>query len=336
MRVQFRSDEIPVQHRLDAWEAMLHDTLGMQAGTLPAAAGFRVNATARASGPLFNLSVTADSHQVMRLSADIARRQWDCYWLYRDASAGVWFNVGGHEFTTRRGDLVLGDADVPFITRAFQNYRHEAIVIPKALLAPFLPRQGTPLLTRLSGRGGVNALAGSFVETLARNWDAIADPAMHAAADTLVRLIGIACGNAAGEHPDAVRNGRLAAAKQYIAHHLDDPDLSPASTARSLGISVRGLHLVFEPTGTTFARYVLRQRLEACRAALLSDRQRDVTDIAFAWGFGTLSGFYRAFHAAFGISPGDMRARGWAPPPGCAELQTNLRGNGSRGHGLYP
>jgi AraC-like DNA-binding protein len=33
-----------------------------------------------------------------------------------------------------------------------------------------------------------------------------------------------------------------------------------------------------------------------------------VTDIAFAWGFGSLSGFYRAFQAAFAMSPGELRA----------------------------
>ena len=35
---------------------------------------------------------------------------------------------------------------------------------------------------------------------------------------------------------------------------------------------------------------------------------RAVTDIAYAWGFGSLSSFYRAFHAAFGAAPGDCRA----------------------------
>ena len=37
--------------------------------------------------------------------------------------------------------------------------------------------------------------------------------------------------------------------------------------------------------------------------------RRSTGDIAFAWGFGTPSTFYRAFQAAFGLSPGDLRAR---------------------------
>jgi len=73
-------------------------------------------------------------------------------------------------------------------------------------------------------------------------------------------------------------------------------------------MSVRTLHLLFEPTGTSFARHVLRSRLEECRAALLASPARAVTDIAFAWGFNNLSSFHRAFQAAFGMAPGDLRA----------------------------
>jgi AraC-like DNA-binding protein len=40
---------------------------------------------------------------------------------------------------------------------------------------------------------------------------------------------------------------------------------------------------------------------------LLGDPARQVTDIAFAWGFGSLSSFYRGFQSEFGMSPGDLR-----------------------------
>ena len=67
-------------------------------------------------------------------------------------------------------------------------------------------------------------------------------------------------------------------------------------------------HLLFEPTGGSFARHVLRRRLEECRTVLLRCPTRPVTDIAFGWGFRNLSTFYRAFKAAFGMTPGDLRA----------------------------
>jgi len=180
--------------------------------------------------------------------------------------------------------------------------------VPKALLTPHLPALGRPLSMVLSGRRGVDALAASYLGALTRNWDSIPAASMHPAADTLARLIGIDCGAAAAEQPDAVQTARLNEAKRHIDRHLTDPDLSPAGVAAALGIAVRTLHLLFEPTGTSLARHVLRRRLEECRAALLANPARPVTDIAFAWGFGNLSTFYRAFQVAFGLSPGDLRA----------------------------
>jgi len=108
--------------------------------------------------------------------------------------------------------------------------------------------------------------------------------------------------------PDAVRAGRLVEAKRHIECHLAEPDLSPASVAAALRMSVRMLYLPFEPTGTSFAHHVLHGRLEECRPALLASPARAVTDIAFAWGFNNLSSFCRAFQAAFGMSPDDLHA----------------------------
>jgi AraC-like DNA-binding protein len=76
------------------------------------------------------------------------------------------------------------------------------------------------------------------------------------------------------------------------------------STAAALGISLRQLHMLFEPTGTSFARYVTQRRLQHCRAALTSPAARSVADIAFGWGFNSLATFYRAF----GLSPTAVRA----------------------------
>jgi AraC-like DNA-binding protein len=86
--------------------------------------------------------------------------------------------------------------------------------------------------------------------------------------------------------------------------------LTPANTAAALGISRRHLHLLFEPTGTSFAQYVTQQRLLQCRAALASSTgaRRSMADIAFGWGFNSLATFYRGFEREFGLPPAALRA----------------------------
>jgi AraC-like DNA-binding protein len=75
--------------------------------------------------------------------------------------------------------------------------------------------------------------------------------------------------------------------------------------AAHFGISLRTVHLRFELTGQTFRRWLLEQRLDACRAALRDTRQREanISEIAFRWGFNDLSYFNKAFRARFSTTP---------------------------------
>lgn len=103
------------------------------------------------------------------------------------------------------------------------------------------------------------------------------------------------------------RPAQLAAVKAYIESHLESSRLTPGSTARALGISVRQLHILFRPTGTTFSRFVLMCRLQAARSVLLQEPERNVLDIALDCGIDSSTVFYRAFRAVVGMTPTDFR-----------------------------
>jgi AraC-like DNA-binding protein len=99
------------------------------------------------------------------------------------------------------------------------------------------------------------------------------------------------------------RTGRLQAVRAYVENNLEWSGLTPASTARALGISVRQLHMLFEPTGTTFSRYVLSRRLERVRSQLALQPRRKIIDVASSCGIESTTVFYRAFRDAFGVTP---------------------------------
>jgi AraC-like DNA-binding protein len=107
----------------------------------------------------------------------------------------------------------------------------------------------------------------------------------------------------------ALNAARLVQVRRHIDRHLADPALTPASVAAAHHMSLRSLHLLFEPTGVSCARHVLRRRLQECHAMLASPAHayRSVTDIAFAWGFNSLTTFYGAFQREFGMAPGEVR-----------------------------
>jgi AraC-like DNA-binding protein len=150
-----------------------------------------------------------------------------------------------------------------------------------------------------------------FMDTLGRRLDTLSAAEAGQAADILCRLVVVACVAAIPEHHSALRAARREQIKRYVDRHLTELDLTPAKVAAALGISIRSLHLAFEPTGTSFAKHVTRRRLQECRAALeRPTATRSVTDVAFAWGFGNLTTFYRASRREFGMAPGDLRPVG--------------------------
>ena len=179
---------------------------------------------------------------------------------------------------------------------------HESCSIPICLVSR------RPRSFVLPGASGLTGIIKAYRDAVAEQIDALEDREADVLADNFCRLLAVACGAAAGEHQEALRLARLEEAKRYVGLHLADPELTPEKAAGALRMSVRQLHRLFEPSGQSFAQYVLRRRLEECRAALMSPvGDRAVTDIALAWGFNSLATFHRNFRQAFGATPAELR-----------------------------
>jgi AraC-like DNA-binding protein len=187
--------------------------------------------------------------------------------------------------------------------------------MPRAALSPLLAggRLNRPIVVRAASPLGL--LLGAAFDAAVAQVPLLSPELGDAVLQNLCGLVALACG--ASEEGrwngrDSLRMARLEAAKRYIEQQLAEPGLTPASAAAALGISLRHLHLLFEPTDTSFAQYVTQRRLLQCRAALASPTgiQRSVADIAFGWGFNSLATFYRAFEREFGLSPTALRTAG--------------------------
>ena len=254
-------------------------------------------------------------HRVFRQGREIARRSWDDQiWVYHEIGEGSWFRDGRREFVTRPGDLIIADPTNPFETEALRRHDNETWCFPRALFDPHLAAGQRPRSLVLSNAPGINGMVLAYLDAFGRQFDLLGDDEAGMIADNFCRLLAVACGGAAGEHRGAIASARVEEAKRYVCAHLTDPGLTPEKAARALKISVRQLHLLFEPTGTSFAQYVLSRRLEECRAALMNPiGGRSVTDVAFAWGFNSLATFYRTFQQAFGVAPGALRASAASP-----------------------
>lgn len=264
-------------------------------------------------GPFGFAEVLSPHRRRTRRQTDIARDGMDAIAVQRVVNEPVEIEVGRQAYALQPGDICLLAMDWAHDIRAQGAVGLRSLEIPRAAMAPLIaggrPRQ--PVV--LSAQSPLGALLGNGLDTAWAQMTAIDAGLGDAVLRNLTGLVALAYG-ASADGQDLGRQGvqavRLDSATAYVAAHLADPDLSPAKVAAALRVSVRYLHKLFEPTGESFAQLVTRQRLAAVRAALQSpaQRNRSVAEIAFAAGFNSLPTFYRSFAAAFGASPGDIRA----------------------------
>lgn len=96
-------------------------------------------------------------------------------------------------------------------------------------------------------------------------------------------------------------------ARVHIHTHSDDPHLTPAAVAEHLGCSLTTLTSALKQTSRTTPGKLLRIRRLEQALSRLRDPHRSISDIAFASGFGSLSGFRAAFQQRYAMSPVEMR-----------------------------
>jgi AraC-like DNA-binding protein len=117
----------------------------------------------------------------------------------------------------------------------------------------------------------------------------------------------------------AVADGSRAASRlDALAEHIRSTpggDWTPTRLARELGVSRSVLfRRLADEAGTTPARFVARQRLEAARAAI-RDTAEPLAEIAVWAGFPDQSALTRALKRSAGITPGALRRRAGTKGP---------------------
>ena len=101
--------------------------------------------------------------------------------------------------------------------------------------------------------------------------------------------------------------------QDYIDAHLEETITLAALSQVSLFSPWYSYRLFQRHTGLTVTEYVRRLRLSRSAMRLKHERCR-VTDVAYELGFGSVDGYQRAFHRAFGCNPAEY-ARTKVPIP---------------------
>lgn len=284
--LNFSTDDIHPRDRFDHWcevrgRHMFGVTIELPRERRPDFQG-RFHAVPVGGATVSNMS--ASSYQISRTRADIARvaSQSLCIGL-QVRGPGLMNTDRASGLQIREGDLVVNHSDLPYAgtpvrTDGF-DFRMMRIPLTPELL---LGARADDLFAEPLDR------AAPFLRPLMAQFQALT---RHPA-------------DIPGAETEVAHAARLA----LLARDLRLPELSPARVARELGISLRQVHVLFEPTGLSFARTLTSMRLADASRMLAEAPERSVTDIAYLCGFDSIATFYRVFRAAYAMTPRDARA----------------------------
>jgi AraC-like DNA-binding protein len=316
MRFRFSTDDLPPGDRTQAWcDYMSQRGYGYEPGGVADPREFRAEVDGLAAGRFILMDIRANHTAARRTAAHVARDTAGAFAICRFNSTSTWKASPRStpvEIQFAPGDLVVTSSEWEFDAIGMTTADWDVLVIPQNALSPLLTGGRLTRPFKVATDSPLGALLGASLDA-AKAHVPLVSPVLGAAVlQNLCELVALAC-NAADERPstgrDALRAEKLEIAKRHVQQHLADPDLTAASTAAAISVSLRQLYILFEPTGTGFARYVLRQRLLKCRDTIAgaTGTGRSVADIAFGWGFSSMATFYRAYASEFSSTPTAVR-----------------------------
>lgn len=210
------------------------------------------------------------------------------------------------------GDLSVCDAGQDWSLDLRADFEIAVLEVPRERLLARLGRSRIRLPAVL-GASVAAAAARPVMRALAANFETLDGGDFASTEIAVIELVaGALLGEAKEPTEDTVTQTQAAHMRRVsaaIEARLAEPNLALADIAGQEGLSPRYLQRLFERQGVTFSDYVRLRRLERCRLDLVDPKYADqsIAEIGFRWTFRDQAHFSRAFSAAFGVSPRDVR-----------------------------
>ncbi len=212
------------------------------------------------------------------------------------------------------GDLILFEAAKSFELLLQADSSCLIVTLPAGVIRPAASALSPPLPAYMNGAEGPGLLLSGMLRTLpeaVRHLD-IASPSATAIVSGIENLLlSTAMQISASREPALAGYGRVEQVKAYILAHLRDPDLCVERIARGLHISVSTIHRAFSKEPYSVMSWIWSMRLDGARRDLSDAMKshRNITEVAFSWGFNDTAHFSRSFRSRFGHTPRQQRNR---------------------------
>jgi AraC-like DNA-binding protein len=218
--------------------------------------------------------------------------------------------VRGLDHYTPHGAVVL-ESRCASTLHSLEDSTAWTICMERAPLEPLLAGLEEPVQRCIAaGNPGIRLLESYLASLFSLDQACDLTLATQHIRDLALFALGVRGDAQAQVHERGVTVARQTEVLEQIRRRAAEAGLDPAGVAASLGMSVRYLHRLLEPTGRTFAEHLLERRLDNAAALLRNpDCTSQIGAIAAHAGFADISHFNRSFRRTFGDTPHGMRVR---------------------------
>jgi len=315
MSQSFSTDLVPISDRLDAWLDNARQICGDCRFQFPKRHLFHGSIGRRtlAGVQLTRFASSAVSFAKFPI-ADATSENRACIVITQLEGARRYCQ-NGKVSILKPGDTTLVDSGLPWSSECAGRCARLYLRLPRWLVQDRLRMNSLPILPRIGGAFGLGATLSRLATSLYEEADRLTLQEGRAAVEGYLHILFGCLG-----HPELGPTTQFHQAElctridQFIEEHLAEPTLNPAEIALAASVSVRHLHRLFVTKGCTVAESIRERRLERCRADLADPRlsAKNITEIAFDWGFSDSAHFSRCFKKQFGISPRAFRSNPWS------------------------
>ena len=256
---------------------------------------FSARITSHSSGPLRFATSESSGYQIVRTRRDIDTAPADHYSVFTQVHGVSAITQGGESFPYNPKDICISDGRRPFVADMPGRGCRAFAVIPREMIERRAPWLRHKPLRKLDAASPFIDLAQRHILELTSAENSMSESATSLLTENLCNLLAL--GSATDIQTNRLQPElQIEAMLAFCRQNLHDSELTPQSVADHLSVSIRTLHLRFKQIGQTFGRWLLDNRLDACRTALRDENQRalNISQIAYRWGFNDLSHFNKS------------------------------------------
>ena len=221
----------------------------------------------------------------------------------------------GHETILQEGDVVLSYNAIDSIIEILERTQTLSLKIPEKLLEKHLTNPRQYCNYSIQRNSSYNKILKEIFFSLWRQGKSeVYNDSLKSLIDTFFSVLPSIFERNEDKVVCCKSESLLINISNFIEKNIANIALSQQLIANEFKISPRYLRKIFQEKGIDcLSSHIRFLRLEKCANELIEIKttEKNVTDIAYKWGFNSSSSFSRAFKEYFGVSPKQYRIQSY-------------------------